>query len=141
MTTELRAGTRVQGKPEALTFQARYGFSSIIRAEAWVWLRVPLTHKNLTGTMSKLHTILSFQLFDSELAPPVSFLENIQSTYSLTARARALLGVLCSHVHGLLAAFLALFLSPTSVKGKKRPPETKTETIIETKFQNTLYTH
>ena len=70
-------------------------------------LQVPLTHKNLTRTMSAYPSRLAYII--------LSDTENIQLTYRLTSDDRTLLVMPLFHVHGLLAGFLAPLFSGGSV--------------------------
>ncbi|KAL4878579.1 hypothetical protein BJY04DRAFT_111300 [Aspergillus karnatakaensis] len=70
---------------------------------------VPLTHKNLTTTMSMLIQPRSTL---SRANPATG---NIQATYKLTPEDRTYLVMPLFHVHGLLAAFLAPLASGGSV--------------------------
>lgn len=67
---------------------------------------VPLTHRNLTRTMSMYRFVTPRSLL--ELTHNA---ENVQKTYELTPADRTMLVMPLFHVHGLLAAFLAPLLS------------------------------
>jgi oxalate---CoA ligase len=70
--------------------------------------QVPLTHHNLTRTMSKSLVSLLYRCC-------LHCTENIVSTYKLTFEDRTMLVMPLFHVHGLLAGFLAPLLSGGSV--------------------------
>ncbi len=70
--------------------------------------QVPLTHRNLTRTMSKYD-------FKCTVLTKLTVTENIQLTYKLTSDDRTLLVMPLFHVHGLLAGFLAPLFSGGSV--------------------------
>ena len=74
-------------------------------------LQVPLTHRNLTRTMSES----AYCGYSLTGALKLTGLGNIQSTYKLSPEDRTLLVMPLFHVHGLLAGFLAPLFSGGSV--------------------------